>query len=364
MNYGAVGDGNTDDSQAFLKAWEATCADTGSPGMTIPKSKTFLVKTVKFNGPCKSSSVTVQILGTMVAPDSPTAWTSSELWLMFKGVNGLTIGGNGILNGRGSKWWDQSCKTNEGSMLNIFRCSDVFLRNLNFMDSPQFHIKIENSERVHVDNLDIKSPETSPNTDGIHIQESQYVYVQASVIGTGDDCISIGDRSLDVNISNIVCGPGHGVSIGSLGKGGMDVSVERITVKYVKYVGTTNGARIKTWQGGTGHASQITFEQLDFSNVKNPIIIDQYYCDQDKACKNVTGGVKISDVTYRAARGTSSTATAIDLQCDETVECTNIIVDDVMITTVDQGEQAEAYCSNAHGMSYGIVQPQVPCLST
>ncbi|KAF8400646.1 hypothetical protein HHK36_013945 [Tetracentron sinense] len=249
-------------------------------------------------------------------------------------------------------------------MLNIFRCSDVFLGNLNFMDSPQFHIKIEMSERVHVDNLHIKSPETSPNTDGIHIEESHHVYVHSSVIGTGDDCISIGDRSWDVNISTIVCGPGHGISIGSLGKGGADVSVERIMVKHVRFVGTTNGARIKTWQGATGHASHITFEHLDFIDVENPIIIDQYYCDQDKACQNVTAGVKISDVIYKAARGTSSTATAIDLQCDETVGCTNIIVDDVKITAAGQGENTAAYCSNAHGKSYGIVQPQVPCLST
>jgi len=30
-------------------------------------------------------------------------------------------------------------------------------------------------------------------------------------------------------------------------------------------------------QGGSGYARKITFEQIQLSNVKNPIIINQYY---------------------------------------------------------------------------------------
>lgn len=37
-------------------------------------------------------------------------------------------------------------------------------------------------------------------------------------------------------------------SVGSLGRGGSNVSVERIQVSYVNFFNTTNGARIKTWQ--------------------------------------------------------------------------------------------------------------------
>lgn len=40
------------------------------------------------------------------------------------------------------------------------------------------------------------------------------------------------------------------------------------------------------FQGGSGNASNIMFQNIHMENVENPIIIDQNYCDQDKACKD------------------------------------------------------------------------------
>ncbi|KAL8519235.1 hypothetical protein ACS0TY_010248 [Phlomoides rotata] len=52
-----------------------------------------------------------------------------------------------------------------------------------------------------------------------------------SIIGTGDDCVSLGDGCRNVNISGVFCGPGNSIRIGSLDlyKGEQDVS--GITVK-------------------------------------------------------------------------------------------------------------------------------------
>ncbi|ERN04813.1 hypothetical protein AMTR_s00146p00011810, partial [Amborella trichopoda] len=72
-------------------------------------------------------------------------------------------------------------------------------------------------------------------------------YIQGNFF-VGDDCISIGDGTYDVNASKITCGPGHGISIGSLGKDGTRSTAEMIHVKDSFFIGTKNGARIKTWQ--------------------------------------------------------------------------------------------------------------------
>jgi len=64
----------------------------------------------------------------------------------------------------------------------------------------------------------------------------------------GDDCISIQDGCSDVFIRGVHCGPGHGISIGGLGKGGASAAVSGVTVQDVTLNQTMTGVRIKTWQ--------------------------------------------------------------------------------------------------------------------
>ncbi|KAI8011372.1 Polygalacturonase-2 [Camellia lanceoleosa] len=54
-----------------------------------------------------------------------------------------------------------------------------------------------------------------------------------------NDCISIVCGSQKVQASDITCGPGHGISFGSLGSGKSVGHVSDVVV---------NGVRIKTWQ--------------------------------------------------------------------------------------------------------------------
>ncbi|ONK81044.1 uncharacterized protein A4U43_C01F24630 [Asparagus officinalis] len=268
LNFGAKGDGFADDTQAFSKAWVAACsATTGPPTMYVPKGRTFLVSPITFKGPCRFQKVLFQMEGTLIAPNDPRRWKGIDpsLWLQFQHVGTLNVFGGGIINGRGQNWWKQSCKDNPKPAITFVDCNDLWVRDLQSVDSPQVHMLLINCQRVTLSNLKMVAPENSPNTDG-------------------DDCISIGDHVNDVHIDRIVCGPGHGISIGSLGRYGSVASVEGITVRYSNFYGTTNGVRIKTWQGGKGFVRGIRFEHCNFTKVDNPVIIDQYYCDAPINC--------------------------------------------------------------------------------
>lgn len=86
---------------------------------------------------------------------------------------------------------------------------------------------------------------------------------------TGDDCVSIQTGCTNVYVHNINCGPGHGISIGSLGKDNTKACVSNITVKDVVMQNTMNGVRIKTWQVWSGKClvvltSSKTFLLLDY----------------------------------------------------------------------------------------------------
>ncbi|THU56189.1 hypothetical protein C4D60_Mb11t14640 [Musa balbisiana] len=374
-DYGAAGDGITDDTQAFADAWEATCRKAaGLPIMFIPGKNKFLVSPIIFKGPCKASNVLVQVEGTLVAPDSPSTWnfTDASLWIQFKSVDGLrlTSSGFGRFDGRGSNWWRQSCKLDPRkgctslapTAVKFVQCNDLAVSSLQFINSPQTHILIIDSNRVYVTNLNITAPRTSPNTDGIHIHASQHVYIQDTIIGTGDDCISIGDRTSDIVVTRITCGPGHGISVGSLGRGGSNVSVERIQVSYVNFFNTTNGARIKTWQGATGYAKSMSFEKIRFNNVQNPIIIDQNYGAKANNYTIQQNAVQISNVRYAYCAGTAKTDIAVNLNCSQTVPCTDIQFDNVNIPVTSRGDTTRAYCNNAHVTTSGYINPPVmPC---
>jgi polygalacturonase len=68
------------------------------------------------------------------------------------------------------------------------------------------------------------------------------------MIHAGDDCVSIQTGCSNVYIHNVNCGPGHGISIGGLGKDNTKACVSNITVRDVVLHGTMTGVRIKTWQ--------------------------------------------------------------------------------------------------------------------
>lgn len=51
--------------------------------------------------------------GTLMPPDGPESWpknNSRHQWLVFYRINGMSLEGNGLIDGRGEKWWDLPCK--------------------------------------------------------------------------------------------------------------------------------------------------------------------------------------------------------------------------------------------------------------
>lgn len=85
------------------------------------------------------------------------------------------------------------------------------VKRIKSLNSKSFHMFITNCNNFRAHHLHITAPENSPNTDGIHVSSSNMVRIARSVIGTGDDCISIGQGSTNVLINKVQCGPGHGI---------------------------------------------------------------------------------------------------------------------------------------------------------
>lgn len=51
--------------------------------------------------------------GVLMPPDGPDSWPdadSKHQWLVFYRLEGITLRGNGVIEGNGKKWWDLPCK--------------------------------------------------------------------------------------------------------------------------------------------------------------------------------------------------------------------------------------------------------------
>jgi len=50
-------------TKAFVKAWNDVCGTTqGTPTLIIPEGKTFLLQPLSFQGPCKSTTIQVEVI--------------------------------------------------------------------------------------------------------------------------------------------------------------------------------------------------------------------------------------------------------------------------------------------------------------
>ncbi|KAL0436021.1 UNVERIFIED_CONTAM: Polygalacturonase [Sesamum radiatum] len=374
--FGAVGDGVTDDTEAFKTAWDSAC-QTDAGVLLVPYGYTFMIQSSIFTGPCESGFV-FQVDGTIMPPDGPDSWPknySRRQWLVFYRVDEISLQGGGLIDGRGEQWWNLPCKPHKGAngttlrepcdspiAIRFFMSNNLTVQGLKIRNSPQFHFRFDNCRNVHVESIHITAPALSPNTDGIHIENTNNVEIYNSVISNGDDCVSIGSGCYDVDIRNLTCGPGHGISIGSLGNHNSRACASNITVRDSVIKNSDNGVRIKTWQGGSGAVSGVTFENIHMDNVRNPIIIDQFYC-LSKDCENHTSAVYLSDIQYVGIKGTYDIRSPpMHFACSDSVPCTNITISDVELLPAKGDVVLDPFCWNAYGELQTLTIPPVSCL--
>lgn len=202
------------------------------------------------------------------------------------------------------------------------------------------------SDYVKMHGLKITAPGDSPNTDGIHVSTSSNVDIYGIAVGTGDDCISIGHGSTQITISDVTCGPGHGISIGSLGKYSNEKDVSGVSVTHCTLKDTMFGVRIKTWEGSEpSKASDITFEDVGMTDVGTAIVINQKY----GALSNSPSKVAISDVHFKNIWGTTTDNVPVQITCSTSVPCQGVEVADINLKYSGNKDDSsiKSTCTNA-----------------
>ncbi|KAK1398828.1 exopolygalacturonase [Heracleum sosnowskyi] len=366
-NYGAKSDGKSDSTMSFQKAWRDACHSNGPAKVLVPAG-TFKTGEVIFTGPCTAAPITFEIQGTMLGTEDLSMYSQNQ-WITIEHVNNVIVTGPGTLDGLGASAWKHKDDSFGGGVklpvsLVFFKSNNSVAQNFKTVNSKGFHIKVLESDNVIVQNVTIIAPGDSPNTDGVHISRSQNVTVADSKIGTGDDCVSIGAGNTNITVIRVECGPGHGLSVGSLGKWKDETDLRGVTITNCTLTNTKNGARIKSYrQSPSLSASGIVFDDIVMNGVFNPIIIDQNYASSHlKQGSNV----KLSDIHFRNIRGVSLSKVAVTLNCSSAFPCQGVELVDINLSSkgagTSDGVAVRSACQNVKPTFSGKMNP-ASCLA-
>jgi polygalacturonase len=236
-------------------------------------------------------------------------------WLSFSGGTNVTLRGStdpnwGWIDGHGQAWWDVNQQVNRPHGIAFQKITNGVIRDVKIWKPVAWSFSTSGSVNLHAYNNKILAntdkPNTFPfNTDGFSAGGTNLLF-ENNHIENGDDCLTVGNGAKNVHFRNSYCSGGHGLSIGSLGKGGGVADVQNILIENIVMENALYAARFKSWTGGNGLARNITWKNISYKNVRFPIYVTQNYWDQGVGPKpNSTSlnNTHIADFTFQNFSG-------------------------------------------------------------
>jgi polygalacturonase len=280
-NFGAVGDGSTDNSGAIQSTINAAAA-AGGGTVEIPSAGTL---STYMSGPIiLSNSINLQVDGGAMLQMLPiTRWPGTTTFISANGVHDIEISGAGTIDGNAgfgsTNWWQSPTlpTASRPDMINIQgSSSNILIEGVTLQNPPTFHMVLKGGDvNLTIQNLTVNTPGGSPNTDGMDLASTN-VLIQNCSISDGDDNIEIGGSgaaAANITVSNCTFGTGHGVSVGSEIEGG----VHDLLVSNCTFNGTENGIRMKSDRDIGGLVQNLRYIDITMTNVSYPIVIWSFY---------------------------------------------------------------------------------------
>jgi polygalacturonase len=295
-DFGAKADGTTKDTAAIQSAIDACAAKGG--GTVQLTAGTYLSAPIVLK-----SNITLHLdkgatlLGSPDHADYPAKiefrLPAAQGLVSATNAENVAITGEGTIDGQGESWWNMIRGVHDAGVMGnshprprlvVFdHCKHVRVEGVTIQNSPFWQLVPYYCDDVLIRNVRILAPYPSPNTDAVDPFSSSNVRIDHLYADTGDDAIAIKSGAIDspggddpvhdITITDCTFLHGHGLSIGSeLAGGAHDILAERI-----HFDGSDNGIRVKANRDRGNDVSNLVFRDIDMKDVKNPLVISEYY---------------------------------------------------------------------------------------
>lgn len=362
LDYGAVGDGKYDCTEAFRKAIDE-CSLKGGGKVVVPAGRYYTGSIhLKSNTNLFLSEKSVIVFSTDPQKYLPVVFSRwegvecmnySPLIYAYEQEN-IAVTGKGILEGQGSTdkggWWNWKGNKASGWKENMpdqnagrkmlfemaeknvppeerimgegfylrpnfiqpYRCKNVLIEGVVFRNSPMWFIHPVLSENIIIKNVSVEG--LGPNNDGCNPESSKNILIENCYFNTGDDCIAIksgrnndGRRinvpSENIVIRNCIMREGHGgVVIGSEISGGVkNVFAEGCEMSSPNL---ERALRIKTNAVRGGVIENVFMRNVKVGEVSEAVLkIDFYYEEAEKGSyKPVVRNIFMENVKSQKSR--------------------------------------------------------------
>ncbi|KAG6008647.1 hypothetical protein E4U54_008679 [Claviceps lovelessii] len=333
MEHGGVASRTADNGPAIAAAWDA-CRAGGE--VYIPAGEYGLATWVVLD---KAKHVALNIDGTIFR--AGTARGNMILISDSDDIEVYSASGRGAIQGFG---YDYHQVGEYGPrIMRVRHCTNFSVHDFVLVDSPAFHLTVDNSTNGEVFNLVVHGGYKG-GLDGIDVWGAN-IWVHDVEVSNKDECVTVKSPAKNILVESVHCNWSGGCAIGSLSTG---TSISNIVYRNI-YTHHSNQLFMIKSRGGSGSVSSVHLDNfIGHSNA--------YGFDLDSNWqRQVVGagpGVSYSKISVTNWNGTSRIdqvqRAAIRVLCPADVPCKNILIRDVNIRD-ENGSATTEVCENAFG---------------
>ncbi|KAI9041361.1 putative rhamnogalacturonase [Aspergillus affinis] len=251
--------------------------------------------------------------------------------------------GRGAFQGQGYLYRNLN-NTDRPRLVRLISPINASVHDLILVDSPKFHIILDFAVNVEAYHLTIRGGNLG-SYDGIDAIGTNY-YIHDNEVTNRDECVSVKSPSHHALVENLVCNQaGSGISIGSLN---ISAEISNILARNINIIQGNNIAFIKTYPGGSGYVTNITFENFRSKASLYGLSVNQYW---QNTFEPDTGAVALSNLVFRNFTGSVADGLKrppLYLIANDLTYATNVTVEDFSVWT-ESGTKVANKISNIYG---------------